>query len=139
MPESENLQPGLRGKAQRILSGIAQDKRESLIVKNWMSHDARWFNAVLEEYGMEATNRINQAAAHELGKVEAQRLLRLSRQGPLDNMGVFLLFQELVIGLFGPQLLEYKVIATGEDAYRIEIERCFGSIDKLRLCLGRRL
>ena len=125
MPDSENLQPELRGKALRILSGIGQDKREALIVKNWMSHDARWFNAVLEECGMEVTNRINQAAAHELGKVEAQRALRLSGQGALDTMGDFLPLQELVMVLLGPELLEYRVVASGEDAYRIEIERCF--------------
>lgn len=54
----------------------APGERERLLVKCWMSHDARWFNAVAREFGMEAANRVNQAAVRDAARAEAQRVGR---------------------------------------------------------------
>jgi len=59
MSHQENLQPKLRQEARDILGRLSPPEREALLVKNWMSHDARWFMAVASEYDMTVVNRIN--------------------------------------------------------------------------------
>ncbi|MEK7836774.1 MAG: DUF6125 family protein, partial [candidate division NC10 bacterium] len=76
MTDHEDLRAGLRRKAQDILGRLSPPEREALLIKNWMSHDARWFMAVARGFGLEVANRLNQIAAHEVGKAEAQRLVR---------------------------------------------------------------
>ncbi|MBI4561616.1 MAG: hypothetical protein HY724_06185 [Candidatus Rokubacteria bacterium] len=90
-----------------------------------MSHDARWFMAVAGEYGMEVTNRLNRIAAHEIGKVEARRIVSALELPPVKTLEDYLLAQEVFIGLLGPELLDYGVIKVGESAYQVHVRRCF--------------
>ena len=108
-----------------MLGKLSSQQREELLIKCWMSHDARWFAAVAMNHGMPAANRANQAAVREEGKVEARRLARALGLGPVQNTADFLLAQEAMIGLLGPDLLDYNAVQTGDDGWRIEIKRCF--------------
>lgn len=108
----------------RQLSG---PEREALLIKCWMSHDARWFMAVAGEYSMQVTNRLNQVAAHETGKVEARRIVRALQLPPLTALGDYLLVQEVLISLLGPDLLDYGVTKASDNAYRVHIQRCFAN------------
>ncbi|MEW6374400.1 MAG: hypothetical protein AB1502_01235 [Thermodesulfobacteriota bacterium] len=40
-----------------------------------MSHDARWFMAVADHFGIDAANRLNQFVCRELGRVEMKRFM----------------------------------------------------------------
>src|SRR3990172_8160604 len=108
-------QPALREQADQMLGKLSPQEREELLIKCWMSHDARWFTAVAMNHGMQAANRANQAAVREEGKVEARRLARAARLGPVQNASDFLLAQEVFIGLLGPDLLDYDTVQTGDD------------------------
>jgi hypothetical protein len=125
MSDKEDMRGDLRQKAVERLDGLSPQERESLLIKNWMSHDARWFMAVARDFGIAATNRINQTAAHELGKVEAQRLVRALQLPPVETIDDYLLAQEIFTSILGPDLLDYRVVRVGEDAYRLEVNRCF--------------
>ena len=81
--------------------------------------------AVAAEFGMQVTNRLNQRAAHELGKAEARRIARALGLPPVATLDDYLLVQEVLIGLLGPDLLDYRVTKTGDDAFRISVGRCF--------------
>src|SRR3990170_4611753 len=107
MTDHEDLRARLRQKAQDILGRLSPTEREALLIKNWMSHDARWFMAVAREYGMEVANRLNQTAAHEVGKAEAQRIVRALGLPPPTTLDDYLLAQEVFISLLGPDLLDY--------------------------------
>jgi hypothetical protein len=63
MGGQDDLQPGLRDKANEVLRRLSPPEREALLIKGWMSHDARWFMAVAKEYGLEAANHLNRIAA----------------------------------------------------------------------------
>ena len=122
------VQSELKKRANQMLGKLSPQQREELLIKCWMSHDARWFTAVAMNHGMQAANRANQAAVREEGKVEARRLARALGLGPVQNAADFLLAQEAMIGLLGPDLLEYDAAQTGdppEAGWRIEIKRCF--------------
>jgi len=108
-----------------LLGRLSPSDREALLIKNWMSHDARWFMAVAAEFGLQVTNHLNQRAAHELGTVEARRIVRALGLPPVTTLDDYLLVQEVLIGLLGPDLLDYRVTKAGDNAFRIHVGRCF--------------
>jgi uncharacterized protein DUF6125 len=125
MGHATNLQPVLRQQASDLLSRLSPLERELLLIKCWMSHDARWFMAVAREFGMETANRLNQMAAHDIGMVEAQRIVRALQLPPALTLDDFMLMQEIFISLLGPDLLDYRMFRTGDDAYQVHVQRCF--------------
>jgi len=125
MDAGEDLRPALRQRAAGLLGRLSPSDREALLIKNWMSHDARWFMAVAAEFGMQVTNRLNQRAAHEVGTVEARRIVRALGLPPVTTLDAYLLVQEVLIGLLGPDLLDYRVTKAGDNAFRIHVGRCF--------------
>jgi hypothetical protein len=104
---------------------LAPAEREALLIKCWMSHDARWFMAAAQTCGMAVTNRINQAAARETGKVEATRVARALQWPPVKTADDFLAAQAALIGFLGPDLLDYVITARDGDTFEIEVRRCF--------------
>lgn len=132
MSDQEDPQPALRQKAIEILCRFSPAERESLLIKCWMSHDGRWFMAVAKEFGMQAANRLNEIAAHEVGKAEAKRIVRALQLPPVTNLDDYLLAQEIFIGLFGPDLLDYGVIKVGDNAFQVHVRRCFAYENAVR-------
>jgi len=125
MDSPQDLRPALREKANDILARLSSAERETLLVKCWLSHDARWFMAVATECGLEVTNRVNRIAAHEVGNVEARRIASALQMPPVTGVDDYLLAQEVLIGLLGPDLLDYGVSKDGDDAFQVCIRRCF--------------
>lgn len=121
----ENRQPALRREANELVGRLLPPQREALLVKCWMSHDARWFMAVARESGMEVANRLNRIAAHETGKVEARRIVRLLGLPRVETLDDYLLAQEVFIALLGPDLLDYEVHRLSDRAFRVAVRRCF--------------
>ncbi|MBI3029323.1 MAG: hypothetical protein HYY64_07435 [Candidatus Rokubacteria bacterium] len=128
----EDLKAALRKKAAGLLARLSPPEREALLVKNWMSHDARWFMAVAKEYGLPVANRLNRIAAHELGKAEAQRLARALDLRPPATVDDYLLVQETFISLLGPDLLDYRVTRVGDNTFRVDVQRCFAHDNAVR-------
>lgn len=125
MHHPPGLRPALDEPANDILARLSPTERESLAVKCWMSHDARWFMAVMAECGREVTNRLNRVAAREVGRVEARRIVRALQLSPVTDVDEFLLTQETFIGLLAPGLLEYDLSKVGDDAFELCVGRCF--------------
>lgn len=136
MSAEHDVQPGLRAAASGALRRLAASERETLLVKGWMSHDARWFMAVARECGMQVANRVNRMAAHAAGEVEARRLARALGWGPVTTRDECLLAQETLIALLGPDLLDYGVTRLGADAYRVDVRRCFAHDHAVRANIG---
>lgn len=126
MRSLERPRTDLTDRAQDLLFALPPSDRETLLIKSWMSHDARWFNAVAVNFGLEAANRLNQQAAREAGVAEAKRMARAcSLPVPAATVDEYLLAQEAIIGLMGPDLLDYESVQTGEDSFEVRVERCF--------------
>jgi len=132
MNNRQDLQPGLRQEANDILHRLSPSEREALLIRCWMSHDARWFMAVAREYGMPVTNRLNQIAAHEIGKVEAQRIVHALQLPPVTTLDKYLLAQEVFISFLGPELLDYEVNKVSDSAYQTHVQRCFAHENAVR-------
>ncbi|MEW5988557.1 MAG: DUF6125 family protein [Chloroflexota bacterium] len=132
MSNQENLRTTTREGANELLGQLTPAAREALLIKCWMSHDARWFMAVANEYGLAVANRLNQTAAHEIGKVEAYRVMRAVGRPPVESLDDYLLAQELFIGLLGPDLLDYRVVKVSDDTLQIQVQRCFAHENAVR-------
>ena len=132
MSNEENLQTDFRRKANLILDRLSPSEQKELLIKCWMSHDAGWFMAVAAEYGVQATNRRNQIAAHEIGKVEARRIFHALQPPPVKTIDDYLLFQEVFISLLGPNLMDYHLRKVSDHAYQVQVQCCFASENALR-------
>jgi len=132
MRSQEQLQPRLREQASAVLQRLSRPEREALLIKCWMSHDARWFMAVAREYGMEAANRLNRVAAHDVGEVEARRIARALELPAVRTVDDWLLTQEILLALLGSDLADYQVTKVGSDAFQVHVQRCFASENAVR-------
>jgi hypothetical protein len=132
MCSQEQLQPRLRKQASAVLERLSAPEREALLIKCWMSHDARWFMAVAMEYGMEAANRLNRVAAREVGRAEARRVARALELPRPKTVDEWLLMQEIFLGFLGPDLADYRVTKTGTCTFQIDVQRCFASENAAR-------
>jgi hypothetical protein len=97
-----------RQEATEILKQLSPEERESFIISCWMSHDARWFMAATMTFGLDAAMRLNRTAIQEEGQVEARRLMKRLGLPPVRTVEDYLIFQEVAIGLLGPDLLDYS-------------------------------
>jgi len=125
MDNPRDVRSALRQEADDILARLSAAEREKLLVKCWLSHDARWFMAVATESGLEVANRLNRIAAHEVGKAEARRIAGALALPPVTGIDGYLLAQEVLIGLLGRDLLDFDVSRVGDDAFQARVGRCF--------------
>lgn len=123
--KAADQRPALSRRAAERFARLSPGERESLIVKCWMSHDARWFQAAAMEFGLEAAMRLNRTAVHEEGKVEVRRLMKLLKMHPPKSVEDYLLIQEAIIGILGPDLLSYRIENVNDHGFDIAIDECF--------------
>ena len=108
-----------------MMNHLSIDMQKDLLVKGWMSHDARWFMAVAEHFGMDAANRLNQLVCRELGRVEMKRFMKSLDLSPPEDMDEYLSLIKATISLYGPDLIEYEITTLDHQSYRIHLKRCF--------------
>jgi len=85
-----------------LLNRLSFEIQKDLLIKGWMSHDARWFMAVAEHFGIEAANRMNQMVARDLGRVEMKRFMKALNLSPSRNMEEYLNLKKAALSMFGP-------------------------------------
>lgn len=120
-----SVQGSLRRQAVAHTAELSAEQRENLLIGSWMSHDARWFNAVAGAYGLEAANKLNRQASYELGRVEARRIVSAAQLTDVQSRDRYLLTQETIISVLGPNLLGYELELRDDDGWEIRVERCF--------------
>jgi hypothetical protein len=108
-----------------MLSGLSFDVQKDLLIKGWMSHDARWFMAVAEHFGIKAANRLNQMVARELGRVEMKRLMKALSLSLPKNMDEYLNLKKAAISMFGRDLIDYEIKILDHQSYEMYVKRCF--------------
>ena len=108
-----------------MLSSLSFDVQKDLLVKGWMSHDARWYMAVAEHFGIQASNRLNQMVTRELGRVEMKRFMKVLNLFTPKNMEEHVKLMNAAISLYGPDLIEYEVKILDHQSYEMRLKRCF--------------
>ncbi len=108
-----------------MLSSLSFDTQKDLLVKGWMSHDARWFMAVAEHFGMDVANRLNQFVCREIGRVEMKRFMKSLSLSPPKDMEEYLNLKKAALSLYGSDLAEYEIKILDHQSYQMHLKRCF--------------
>jgi len=106
-------------------NSLSFEMEKDLLIKGWMSHDARWFMAVAKHFGMDAANRLNQFVCREIGRVEMKRLMKFLALSSPQNINEYLNFKKAAISLYGPNLIEYEIKILDHQSYEMHLKRCF--------------
>ncbi len=89
--------------------------------KLWLAHDGLWFQAVENEFGLEAAIRLDKAAWGQFSPIEARRILE--RLGQMPGGGIDLLEQAL-----GERLYSFintqKVVEKSDNRLVFEMTSC---------------
>lgn len=104
---------------------LSFDFQKDLLIKGWMSHDARWYMAVAEHFGIGAANRLNQFVCREIGRVEMKRFMKSLALPPPKNMEGYLSLKKEAFSLYGSGLVEYEIKILDQQSYEIHLKRCF--------------
>ena len=104
---------------------LSFDTQKDLLIKGWMSHDARWFMAVAQRYGIHEANRLNQLVCRNIGEVEMKRFMKASHLSAPREIHEFLDIQRSAISLYGPDLVEFEIEILDKRSYRMHLMRCF--------------
>ncbi len=108
-----------------MMNHLSIDMQKDLLIKGWMSHDARWFMAVAEHFGIDAANRMNQLVCRELGRVEMKRFMKSLALSPPKDLEEYLTLKKAAFALYGSGLAEYDIKTIDHRSYEIHLKRCF--------------
>jgi hypothetical protein len=108
-----------------VSNRLSFDAQKDLLIKGWMSHDARWYMAVAQHFGIEAANRLNQMVARELGRLEMKRFMKVLDLSPSRNMEEYLNLKKAALSMFGSNLVDYEIEIHDHQMYEMHLTRCF--------------
>lgn len=108
-------------------TALSQEEREGFLRTAWLSHDARWYAAALEEFGPGVANRLNRRAIRTAAAVEAKRLHRALGLSPVATAYEFLEFAEFGRELVVGDMVEMAMEVHSDSAYEVRVTRCFAA------------
>ncbi len=106
-------------------------KAEAIVLLNkcWMTHDGMWFFSCLQEYGIEAANKLNKSAIEYLAPFEIGRLKKiLDFAGEsFGNFDEFRVFFNSVAELFIPDFMggEFRINKDHSMDMMMRPDECF--------------
>ena len=106
-------------------NSLSFEMEKDLLIKGWMSHDARWFMTVTQHFGIDAADRLNQMVCRELGQVEMKRFMKTLALSPPKDLEEYLTFNKAAFALYGSGLVEYEIKTLDDQSYEMHMKRCF--------------
>jgi len=105
---------------------LSDEKEKELLRSCWYSHDARWYMAVAQEFGVEAANRLNRRVCRALGKAEMRRLVRaLGIAGPRTVQELVRVVEAAFRFFAPPPLTQLEIRVVDDHSYEALMKRCF--------------
>ena len=112
----------------RLCKNISQKETVDLLNKCWMTHDGMWFFHCLQEFGIEATNKINKSAIKSLSSIEIKRIKNmLGFDKDIENYDDFRMFFEGASKFMIPDFMNVSFTYPEENkiAWKFEQGKCF--------------
>ncbi len=127
----------------RSVQNTSQKEIIDLLGKCWMTHDGMWFFHCLQEFGIEATNKINKSAIQSLASIEIKRIKHiLGMENKIETFDEFKLFFTEASKLMVPEFMNVRFGFPEKNrmTWVFNHERCFayeaikklGAIDKYK-------
>jgi hypothetical protein len=112
----------------RLVKNISQKDTVDLLNKCWMTHDDMWFFHCLQEFAIEATNKINKSAIKSLSSIEIQRIKNtLGVDKTIDHYDDFRMFFVEASKLMIPDFMNVTFSYPEENkmAWEFDEGKCF--------------
>lgn len=110
------------------MKSLDKDELRELLVKCWMVHDGMWFFQCMQEYGIEAANRLNKAAIRSLAGIEL-RLVTKALGIKMEGIKTFDELKDVIDGMFEVvrgDFMDFTYDYPGENVMHWEMkEKCF--------------
>jgi hypothetical protein len=105
---------------------LSNEKEKELLRSCWYSHDARWYMAVVQQFGVEAANKLNRRVCRALGVAEMRRLVRALDIGAPKTVQELVQVIEAAFRLFAPPpLTQLEIRIIDDHSYQAWMKRCF--------------
>ena len=115
-----------------LLSSVNNEKKIEILRKNWMSHEARYQMAIVQELGWERANDINKSVIYKMGKLMMYRLMNTLEISHIDNIDDFkdicLTAQEFY---YPPPIFSVYLNRESDTSLSGTVEKC-GTIDNVK-------
>lgn len=93
----------------RKVESLQQKEILDFLNKCWMTHDGMWFFHSLQEFGIEATNKLNKSAIKSLSSIEIARMKKiLDCNKAIENFDEFKFFFDEASNLLIPDFMGGK-------------------------------
>lgn len=112
----------------RAAKNIQQEETVVLLNKCWMTHDGMWFFHCLQEFGIEATNKLNKSAIKSLSSIEISRVIKtLDCIAPIEDFDGFRDFFHEATNLMIPDFMnvQFSYPKINTMAWEFNQNRCF--------------
>jgi len=107
-------------------AALTDEAQKDILRRCWYSHDARWFMAVAEEYGLEAANRLNRRICRALGEVEMRRFAAALGIAPPKTVRALVEVMTRAMHFFAPApLTRFELWAIDDWSYGAWMRHCF--------------
>ena len=69
-----------------LVSKVSGEARIEMLGRNWLSHDAQWQMAVVQSFGWDAGNQLNQIVTRDMRKTMMLRYLNSAGISGVENI-----------------------------------------------------
>ena len=125
----------------RSIQDVSQKEIIDLLGKCWMTNDGMWFFHCLQEFGIEATNKINKSAIQTLAFIEIKRIKHLlEMDNKIESFDEFTLFFTEASKLMVPEFMNVSFnfpennrmtwVFNHQKCFAYEGIKKFGAIDR---------
>ena len=105
---------------------LSDGQEKELLRRCWYTHDARWFMSVVQEFGLEAANRLNKRTCRALGEAEMRRLVGALGIAAPTNVQELVPVIEAAFRLFTPPpLMDLEVRLVDDHSWEGWMKSCF--------------
>ena len=114
----------------QTVENITQRETIDLLNKCWMTHDGMWFFHCLQEFGIEATNKINKSAIKSLSAIEIARVKKaIGIDGQITNFNEFKAFFSEASKLMIPEFMNVTFYYSDKNKMKWEFKKgkCFAN------------
>ncbi len=107
------------------LANLNQEQLRSILIKNWMTHDALWYGEVASRFGMTEASPMNLRVCKKLGKIECRRLMKMVGVSTPSNMVDYRELFEFGKKVFFPDFMNVQIKYPGDDLQVFHVLDCF--------------
>jgi len=111
-------------KKKRLLDSLTNADRESILLRNWMSHDGHWFRHVAQEFGPEAANKLNMRTCRSIGRTDWFRLTKALGIDKMESLEQFINVFRAAWKLYAPPHIDVD-ITIRDNRLSALVNKCF--------------